>query len=559
MVLSKIALSLPLLAGLAFANPVPDWNDWSNTGSTTTPVKSSTTTMATATTTTTTSVSHATTTENGHWGWGADSSSNTMSTTKATTTSAGGKVSSASSGQWGWGAGDSSSIKSTTTSTKATASSTSITKSSSSTTSSVSKTSTTSTKAAASSTSITKSSSSTTSSVSKTSTTSVDWVNKYTATAPADVLAAQATAKSSSPTSHVPGKAFDRFVVIWLENTDYNMSVADPNLAWLAQQGITLSNYFGVTHPSESNYVAAVSGDNYGIDNDDFIQIPANVSTIVDLLEDKGISWAEYQEDMPYAGFEGVGYVNQQTQANDYVRKHNPLVIHNSCADSERRLSQMKNLTAFYDDLKADTLPQWLFVTPNMTSDGHDTSVTVAGAWTRNFLEPLLKDSRFMKNTMVLVTFDENHTYTIQNRVLGILLGDAVPTSLAGTTDSNFYDHYSEISTVEANWDLHTLGRWDAGANVFDVVGKKTGDKIRDWPAVTGSQYSVYLNTSFAGAFSDKITPREPIPAPNITMVHNGRSVLPSIVKAWSGASVGKYYKDTVEIPDGAHPPQKWY
>jgi acid phosphatase len=32
-----------------------------------------------------------------------------------------------------------------------------------------------------------------------------------------------------------------------------------------------------------------------------------------------------------------------------------------------------------------------------MTSDGHDTSVTVAGAWTRDFLEPLLNDEYFMK------------------------------------------------------------------------------------------------------------------------------------------------------------------
>lgn len=30
--------------------------------------------------------------------------------------------------------------------------------------------------------------------------------------------------------------------------------------------------------------------------NDNFNQIAQNVSTIIDLLEDKGISWAEYQE-----------------------------------------------------------------------------------------------------------------------------------------------------------------------------------------------------------------------------------------------------------------------
>ncbi|RMZ83006.1 hypothetical protein DV737_g1764, partial [Chaetothyriales sp. CBS 132003] len=344
---------------------------------------------------------------------------------------------------------------------------------------------------------------------------SIDWANKYTATDASDVYAAQATAKSSSPTSNVSGKAFDRFVIIWLENTDYTMAVEDPSLAYLASKGITLSNYFGVTHPSQPNYVASVSGDNYGMDNDNFYQIPANVSSVVDLLEDKGISWGEYQQDLPFAGFEGYAWVNQETGANDYVRKHNPEIIHNSVAQSEQRLSQTKNLTDFYNDLAANQLPQWIFITPNMTSDGHDTSVTVAGAWTRYFIEPLLSDNNFLQNTLVLITFDESHTYTIQNRVLGILLGDAVPEELVGTTDSNFYSHYSEIATVEANWGLHTLGRWDVGANVFSFVGSKTGDQIRPWSAITDSGSSIYLNDSFNGAFSEDYSPTAPIPAPN--------------------------------------------
>lgn len=51
--------------------------------------------------------------------------------------------------------------------------------------------------------------------------------NTYTATAASDVYAAQATAVTESPTSNVKGKAFDRFVVIWNENTDYSKAVED--------------------------------------------------------------------------------------------------------------------------------------------------------------------------------------------------------------------------------------------------------------------------------------------------------------------------------------------
>jgi len=56
-----------------------------------------------------------------------------------------------------------------------------------------------------------------------------------TATDKIDVLAAQATARTESPTSHVKGKVFDRYVSIWFENTDYDMAAADRKYAF---QGI---------------------------------------------------------------------------------------------------------------------------------------------------------------------------------------------------------------------------------------------------------------------------------------------------------------------------------
>ena len=68
--------------------------------------------------------------------------------------------------------------------------------------------------------------------------------------------------------------------------------------------------------------MAVVGGDYFGLNGDPFIDVPNNVSSVVDLLEDKGISWSLYQEDMPYSGFQGFAWVNQQNGRNDYVRKH---------------------------------------------------------------------------------------------------------------------------------------------------------------------------------------------------------------------------------------------
>jgi acid phosphatase len=157
-----------------------------------------------------------------------------------------------------------------------------------------------------------------------------------------------------------------------------------------------------------------------------------------------------------------------------------------------------------------------------------------------------------MNNTLVMVTFDENHSYGQQNRVVGILLGDAVPASLVGTTDDTYYNHYSEIATVQANWGLSTLGRWDVGANVFKFVAEKTGDTVRAWSGQVPLK-NMYFNASYAGKLSNK-NKSVPWPVPNTDAVYAGRAVLPAIVETWEEQVGQSAYTTALEIPDGMHP-----
>jgi hypothetical protein len=46
-----------------------------------------------------------------------------------------------------------------------------------------------------------------------------------------------------------------------------------------------------------------------------------------------------------------------------------------------------------------------------------------------------------MNDTLVLLTFDEDETYTDGNKIYSILLGGAIPENLRGTTDDTFYNH----------------------------------------------------------------------------------------------------------------------
>ncbi|KAF8489092.1 phosphoesterase family-domain-containing protein [Russula emetica] len=336
------------------------------------------------------------------------------------------------------------------------------------------------------------------------------------------------SSNSSLPkTQVVSGKAFNRIINIWLENTDFSSANSTPIFNTLATQGIRLDQYCALTHPSEPNYVASVGGDFWGMGDDNLYNIPPNISTVVDLLEAKNISWASYQENIPFDGYEGYNYTSKNyvnTSAPGYVyyvRKHNPTMIYDSVASVPSRLAKHRNFNDFAVDVNASALPQWMFVTPNMVDDGHDTSVDYAASWLQYWLVPLLSNPNFNDNgTLVVLTFDENESYTENNCVLTLLLGGAVPESARGTTDSTYYTHYSLLSTVEANWGLGSLGRGDTNktlSNVFSFVAATTG-----YTNVNVSSSDVLTNLT--GVIPGPLNPGLYVPfaAPNTSAVGAG-------------------------------------
>ena len=216
------------------------------------------------------------------------------------------------------------------------------------------------------------------------------------------------------------------------------------------------------------------------------------------------------------------------------MRKHNPLVLFDSIVANDTRARQIKNFTSFEEDLKNKKLPQWAFITPNMTNDAHDTNITFAAKWERGWLSKLLKDEYFMKDTLILLTFDEDNTYNKTNRIFSVLAGGAVPDHLKGTQDDTFYTHYSTIASVSANWGLPSLGRWDCGANILQIVANKTG--YVNWDVDTTN---LRLNETYPGPFStniySKYSPIWPIPLTSDTKCSAGHGILESVKKTFSG------------------------
>lgn len=219
------------------------------------------------------------------------------------------------------------------------------------------------------------------------------------------------------------------------------------------------------------------------------------------------------------------------------------------------RLLCLDSFDTFQRDFAAKKVPQFVFMTPNMINDGHNSTLEFSAKWSHEFLQPLLADKAFSERTLIMLTYDESETYTEPNRIVTLLLGSAIPPSLKGTEDDTFYTHYSMLSTIEANWGLPHLGRYDVGANVFQFAADMAGYTKNKDPE---NAALVNNSLSYPGLLHDDPLMRLPIPTPNTKLVGaSGRRILGTIEAAWPGAQKGQTpYDGSGRVCDGdGNPP----
>ncbi|CAG8620684.1 8633_t:CDS:10, partial [Ambispora gerdemannii] len=261
------------------------------------------------------------------------------------------------------------------------------------------------------------------------------------------------------------GRAFDRLFYIIFENTNYEDALADPYFKSLTNQGLFLTNFYALAHPSEPNYLGLISAQTFEKD-EQYTRLDLNSTTLIDLLEPKGITWKSYQENYP-----GNCYKEYYSPDRKYAERHNPFMSFPSISGVPARCARVVPATELDVDISENNLPQYMFYTPNLDNDAHDTNITFAGAYFSKFLSPKLKDSKFFDNkTLIIITFDESEFYNNTNQIYTLLLGSAIDPSLRGKTDDTPYNHYSVLRSIEFNWNLGSLGRNDTNATVFKFI-----------------------------------------------------------------------------------------
>lgn len=261
-----------------------------------------------------------------------------------------------------------------------------------------------------------------------------------------------------TPGAHAAPR-FKKVLIIVLENTDTQDALKQPYLQKLTTQGALLRNMNGLTHPSQGNYISMLGGDSLQVRNDDPVNL--DEANLIDLLEKNGWSWKGYIEDFP-----GSCYLNPTK--GRYVRKHNPFISFTNISTNPTRCQKIQDSRSFAQDANSGNLPNYSIFSPNMDNDGHDKGSAFASQWLEKNFAAKFADPGFMKDLLVVITFDESKTRK-GNPIYTVLLGDSVKPGSVNTQNLN---HVNILKTIETEFNLGTLGRLDESAAAIEGIWK---------------------------------------------------------------------------------------
>ncbi len=248
-------------------------------------------------------------------------------------------------------------------------------------------------------------------------------------------------------------------MVIVEENNSYNAIIGNSQLPYinqLAQQYVLATNWWGVSHPSEPNYLAMISGSIW--DN------PADLTpqdetyagpTLVDQLAAKGVAWKAYMEDMPVACD-----LTDQYSPGDYDVNHNPFMYFNSIRTKASQCNRVVPFNQFAGDLATGAAPPFMYVVPNLVNDMHNGSYATADNWLKTELAKVFASRWYAQGGTVVLTWDEGETGGDQIATI------IISARLAGHGNYGTHGyHYGLLRGLEETYGVGYLGNSANAAN----------------------------------------------------------------------------------------------
>ena len=286
-------------------------------------------------------------------------------------------------------------------------------------------------------------------------------------------------------TSMATGAYFDHTVIIIMEDHGIQDVCAqnpppclgsngDPYMASLANNYAIGSQYLGVNHFSQANYLALLGGDTFGCGNNGCP--PVSNPNLVDRLEAAGLTWKGYMEN------QNVASGCDNTYHEPYTLEHNPFVGFADILNNPTRCSNivLANPTgctvtdcSLVNDLNSASAPNFMWLTPNNCNNMHGftgicpTSIPMGDNYLKGLVPNILNSNTFTTQRAALfIVFDEGNGWcplngSSEDCVYAVWAG---PLAKTGFATSNLYNHYSWTKTIETNWNLAGLTSNDANA-----------------------------------------------------------------------------------------------
>jgi phosphatidylinositol-3-phosphatase len=293
---------------------------------------------------------------------------------------------------------------------------------------------------------------------------------------------------------------FQHVFVIMMENTGYKSLIGNPNAPFINSTAATsglATNYTGVAHPSQPNYIAATSGSTNGVTNDNDVTI--NVPNIVDQIEGSGRTWKGYMQSLSLCTTKFDHACGNQL----YERKHNPFVSYQDVASNSARMANIVDFSQFSTDLASGAVPNYVWISPDQCNDMHgrftldpndlcgfahvQNLIATGDAFLKSTVNAITNSQTWQNsNSAIFITWDESDFTGTGPIGFGDTSGccDSPPGNGGGhvvtmvllsenetaRTSSVAYNHYSMLSTVESAWNLGCLANTCDTANVTPMT-----------------------------------------------------------------------------------------
>lgn len=291
----------------------------------------------------------------------------------------------------------------------------------------------------------------------------------------------------------------DHIVIVIEENRSVSQIIGYPGAPFLNQLawgGALLSDFYALTHPSQPNYIHFFSGESLGVlDNDPPAGVPFNAPNLASSLIAAGRTFANYSEDLPFAGFDGATFAA-------YASKHNPAVHWQSPSPRLYQLPLAANKP--FSDFPFDfsQLPSVSIVIPNLNHDMHDGTVEEGDAWLAQHIGPYAQWA-MMHNSLLIITWDEDE-FAQRNRIPTILYGPMI-------RPGDYQSTYTLHNLLRTLCDLYSAVPPPVARKVAPIAGIFRGDpnirsvSIRRVPGVVVRD--TYIDSSVPNVSRATISP----------------------------------------------------